>query len=310
MDMIVFSKKILFGIRLALGLFCCVVVLNPRAVFAAKVYIAPEFKSVSVGDTVILNVEIDTADKTPNAVEGSVLIQEGVEKIEVSKLSVADSALTVWPQVPSWDQSSRISFIGGTPGGFNEKSAVLFKIIFLAKEAGRVTFVPDVIKAYNNDGKGTLLDVEESALTINIDSKAMDVQKNQWSDILSSDNQPPENLTAVFGQDVNLFEGKKLLKISATDQQSGVDYFEVKEGDRPTVRSGDIYVLLDQDETSKLLITAYDIAGNHSQILLQPKNQKINYLRVVVGMGVLLLLLFGLFVLLKLKMNKNVKNKE
>lgn len=284
-------------------------VLNPTCVSAATIHLVPDFKTVSVGDTVIVTVEMDTLDKQPNVVEGNILVKDGMEKVEISKLSVAGSALSVWSQSPSWDNNSLISFTGGAPGGFSQKSAILFKIVFLAKEEGKVTLSPKDIKAYDNDGKGTLVDVSGDSVTIDIESKKIGQQKNQWEDILANDQQPPENVTAVFGQDSNLFEGKKIMYLSASDALSGVDYYEVKEGDRPAVRSGEIYVLLDQSESSKILITAYDFAGNHHQILLQPKNQKISYWRLIAGLLIFAGLLYAFMKSLKLKTKKNAESK-
>jgi hypothetical protein len=282
-------------------LFFSLFILELNSVSAATTYLIPEFKSVAVGDTVIVDVKMDADGKNPNVVEGNILIAVGAEKIEISRLSLAGSVLNYWTQNPSFDQKSSISFVGGAPGGFNQQSGLLFKIVFLAKKEGQVILSPADIKAYDNDGKATPIAVSSNSLNIEIGPKT-DVQpKNQWIDVIAGDKMPPEHLIATFGRDDSIFEGKKFFTISAVDDQSGIDYFEVKEGNQPTVRSGETYVLLDQNESSPIAITAYDKAGNHSQVLLKPVKRQINYTVLIIATLIVLLILCGIgFALIKL----------
>jgi hypothetical protein len=282
-------------IQLFIGLISCAsLVIFPSVVLAATVHLNSDLESVSVGDTVAIRVEMDTEDQTPNTIEGRIVVSDP-KKIEISKTSTAGSVLTVWPQNPISDGESAILFTGGVPGGFNQKSAPLFAFFFLAKEEGLATFSFSDLKAYDNDGKATPIDVLGSDLTVQVGSKKADVQRDQWEETIASDLQPPENIIATFGQDASLFEGKKLIQISAVDRQSGIEYFEIKEGRNPAVRSGDVYVLMDQSETSRIQITAYDYAGNHSQIILTPRVPSINYWRVLLGMLIFVGFLYGLY---------------
>ena len=299
-----FTPKLLFKKSLTLGfLVCSFWLLKPNSASATTVFLEPEFESVAVGDTVIVDVRMDTDGKIPNAIEGEITVDQNVE---ISRISTADSVLTIWPQSPSIFEGSLISFVGGTPDGFNHKSGLLFKIVFLAEQEGQVTFSPKNIIAYENDGKGTQINVNVSPLSLNIKPQTEEKSKNQWLKIITEDKNPPQNVTATFGQDSSIFEGKKIISISATDDQSGVDYFEVQEGDAPVVRSGDIYVLLDQSESSTILITAYDKAGNHSQISLKPVRAKTNYMVIIIISLLALTVLAGLiFLAIKRVKKKN-----
>lgn len=290
-------------------LFLALFLLIPKLTLAATAYLSADYSSIAVGDTIIVNLLMDTLDKNPNVVEGDVLIKNGVKNIKISEFSLADSVLTYWPKTPSLDTNSKISFIGGRPGGFNQKSGLLFKIVFLAEAEGQVIFLPANIKAYDNDGKATPIEVSNNPLTINIGPKKDAQPKNQWLEIISEDNQPPQNLSVNFGQEASIFEGKKFITISANDSQSGIDYYEVAEGNWPAVRSGETYVLLDQSEASTIIITAYDKAGNHSKILLKPGKPKTGsgYGKSIIVLIIFIILFYVLFKFFKLIKKKNVQ---
>lgn len=273
-------------------------VFSSNLALAATAYLVPNFESAAVGDTVIISVEMNTEGKKPNVVEGNILVKSGIEKVEISKFILADSVLTFWPRSPSLDEKSLISFTGGIPGGFNNKSGLLFKIAFLAKAEGQVVFLPDSIKAYDNDGKATPIQVSSSPLTIDIGPKVAGQQKDQWSEIIFGDKEGPQGLTAAFGQDSSVFEGKKFITLSAIDNQSGIDYYLVAEGNWPAVRSGEEYVLLDQTESSDIIITAYDKAGNYSKILLSPGKAKVSYWKLAVFLVIALVVFSGLIYIL------------
>lgn len=282
--------------------------LIPKLALAATVYLNADYPSIAVGDTVIVSLAMDSSDKRPNVVEGKVLITKGAKNINITEFSLAGSALTYWPSTPSLDSGSIISFIGGVPGGFNQNYGLLFKIVFLAEKEGEVVFSPANIKAYDNDGKATLIEVVNKPFTIKIGPKAAE-QKNQWLEIISNDSEPPKELTAVIGQDESIFEGKKFLAISAVDTRSGMDYYEVAEGNWPSVRSGETYVLQDQSESAIITVTAYDKAGNHDKILLKPKvaPTPINYWELIILVALFIALFYGALMAFKAFKKKNVQ---
>lgn len=262
---------------------------SPTLASAASAYLTTDYATVAVGDTLLVSVAFDSGGKTPNTIEGTVLLKNS-STIEIKDFRLADSVLTNWLKTPSFEEGSKISFAGGVPGGFDKKDALLFQIAFTAKTEGQIVFTPADMKAYDNDGKATVLEVATTPLTITIGPKGTAPQKNQWQDILSQDNESPQNLTVDIGRDDSVFEGRKFMTIAAVDTQSGIDHFEVAEGDRPAVRTGSPYVLQDQSESSPLLVTAYDKAGNKSSILLHPEKW---WQSRVVWLGIFLFLGIG-----------------
>lgn len=256
---------------------------------AATAYLTTDYPNVAVGDTILVSVALDTTEKHPNTVEGTIFVKEGASNIEIRDFSPADSVLTNWLKTPSLEDGSRVSFIGGAPGGFTGKSSLLFKIVFTAKTVGQVVFVPTDMKAYDNDGKATPIVVSSAPLTVTIGLSTGGEKKNQWQDIIAHDNTPPGDFNVTIGRESSVFDGKKFMAISAVDTESGIDYFEVAEGDQLAVRSGMTYVLRDQSESSPITVSAVDKAGNRGSILLNPNAGKKNF-KVWIGIAILVLL--------------------
>jgi hypothetical protein len=244
------------------------IILFPNNIFAAHIYAESATSTVMIGDTVIVNVMLDSVGENPNVIDGEIVLKNALKNIDIIEFSRAGSVLTYWPNTPSLETNSKIYFTGGTPGGFNQESALLFKIVFKAEGEGRVSFVPDNIKVYNNDGKATRLSINTSPFEINILPNKGGEFTDEWTEIISNDNKPPKNISAIIGQDSDVFDGKKFISISASDDESGIAYFEVREGNKPVARSGDTYILQNQDELSTITIIAYDKAGNSSKIVI------------------------------------------
>ncbi len=250
-----------FGVILSIGI--------PSAVRAATVSILADYATIGVGDTILVSIALDTDGKAPNTVQGSVQLQDPQSAILLKDFTLADSAFPNWLKTPSLDDAQLISFIGGRPGGVNDETALIFKMVVEAQKEGKVVFTPENFRAFENDGKATAFPVDGKSFTLTIGPRG--TEKNQWLEIISKDIAPPQNLEVVIGQDQFAFEGKKFLSISAVDDESGIDHFEVAEGNLPAIRSGNTYVLQDQDESSKIRVLAYDKAGNKSEVLLTPQ---------------------------------------
>ena len=227
---------------------------------------------VSVGDVVIFPVIINTEGRNINVVEGEINIVSGQENFLIKELSVAGSNFSLWPVKPSFSESmKKITFTAGIPGGVNRKDAVLFKIIIQAQGEGQVVFAPSNIKAYINDGRATPVETRIDPMNFQISSMKDIGGKNDLGAIIIGDHKKPWGLVAEIGRDSSLFDGKSFVFFSAFDNESGIDRFEVKEGDRNPVRSGSIYVFQNQQRLEPTMIVAYDKAGNSRKIWLREK---------------------------------------
>jgi hypothetical protein len=275
----------------------------PSGASAATAYIEASRSSISVGDTAIVTVKINTEGATPNTVEGEVSLKSSSDNLVVQEFSLANSAFGLWPRTPSLSKDGHtISFVGGVPGGFSIEGATLFKIIVEAKKEGTVTISPRNFSVFANDGSGTKIAVKMEGVTLRVTPKEAGVPaNNEWLAVVSGDVIPPTDFIVVPGQDVSLFEGKKFVFFSSVDNESGISHYEVSEDGAPAVRSGSTYVLKDQDGSPSLEVVAYDKAGNKkSSAYSDDASAGINWPVVVTSVaGILAIILAAKFALRK-----------
>ncbi len=252
-----------------LGFILYLVFLLPQSVWAASVYLESNNKNISVGDTVIIKVKINSDQTAVNSVQGDLVLKSTTSSFIVEEFSLAGSIFGLWPRTPSLSADGKtISFVGGVPGGFNLQGATLFNLIIKANKPGLITIEPKNLLIFANNGKGTELPITSKGIQLNV-KPAKDGEKvvNEWESLVSSDHTSPEDFIIVLGREASLFDGKKFAFFSAMDGQSGISHYEVSENDRPAVRSGSTYVLQDQDQINpKLVVTAYDKALNKKTV--------------------------------------------
>ena len=139
----------------------------------------------------------------------------------------------------------------------------MFKDVLNLKNTGPITLNPTNISVYLNDGKGTKEVSKTENFTINVlTQKTGHKPVNDLETLVSEDKTPPKSFQIVAGRDDSIFEGKRFLSFSTTDEQSGIKYYEVIEDNLPPIRSNGTYVLLNQDRSIKVIVLAYDAAGN------------------------------------------------
>jgi hypothetical protein len=243
----------------------------PRVLFAASVS-ASISNTVSVGDTAIIDIFLDTEGEEINSLDGSLVLKnEQGGDVMVTNLSLAGSVFSMWPRSPSLRDGRTIDFVGGVPGGVHGKDLLLFSVVVRVMVPGDLIVEPSALTAYLNDGEGTGRLVTESASRISIGANAA-TPRDAWRDRIARDNTPPESFTVQLLQDDLLFDGMKFLHFETTDTQSGIAYYEVQESGHEKVRSGTSYVLINQGDDSTAIVTAYDVAGNARSISFPEKN--------------------------------------
>ncbi len=254
--------------------------LSGAPALAARVYVTTPSGVTAAGDVIPVEVLIDTEKTSINVVEGTVTLQAAKSDIEMREVNVAGADFTLWTRKPSWvKESQTINFVGGEPGGINGTDKLLFRMFMIPQSKGEIKVIPNVT-AFANDGKGTVVAVAATPMTITVSSREA-TSTDQWRDTVSSDNTPPEILSAEIGRDASLHDGQLFLVIRAEDSETGIDHIEVKEGDRDPVRSGNEYVLQDQDQSTKIIIAAFDKAGNVQLLEISPLQKSIG--RYVLG---------------------------
>lgn len=296
-----FNKKICFLILAFNAL------LLPHSAFAANVYLETAHTEFFLGDTVLIDVKIDSENKEINAVEGKISLEYLPDTVLIRDISLSGSSFPLWPGKPSLSEDLKtISFVGGVPSGLTSRDATLFKIALNLKNTGQIILNPADISVYLNDGKGTKDVINTQNLALNVLPQETDYEPiNELEILISGDKTPPEPFEVVAGQDDSVFDGKKFLSFSTVDEQSGIKYYKVKEGDLPPVRSNGTYVLQNQDTPTRVTVVAYDAAGNARESVYDSEYPYFN-LAVIIALIALLLVVVG-FVVKKRKKNDFVQ---
>jgi len=125
-------------------------------------------------------------------------------------------------------------------------------------------------------------------------SLKQELSDEDWSLPLSYramvDATSPEAFRLETGRDPSLFEGKYFLSFATQDKMSGIDYYEIKEGKRDFKKATSPYLLEDQSLGKKIIVRAYDKAGNYREAEIKP-SYKITWkdglclILILIGMG-------------------------
>jgi len=227
------------------------------------------------GDIFIVQLRMDPEGECINAVEAHLSFPP--ELLAVQGLGIGQSLISFWPQEPQFsNEEGMVSFTGGIPGGYCGELAgnpgrtnLLLNLALHVKESptleglsgGRLLFLPSS-RALLNDGLGTIAHLDLQDFPFSVLPVFSGERKDEWQDLLKSDTTPPEPFEVVIKQDKTLFNGKFFLIFSTTDRQSGLDFYQVKEGASPWRGAASPYVLEEQDVRGIIKVRAVDKAGN------------------------------------------------
>jgi len=288
-------------LRYFVSLFAVFSVLMPMGVEAVVLHLEPSQGKYQPEDTFIVKIKIDIEGECINTVKADLKFSQDV--LEAVDFSRGESILTLWLETPQINQSEGlISFVGGVPAGYCGKipgdlgeSNLLGKIIFKVQEVGvkqaEVKFL-DASQVLLNDGLGTLAELSTEGATYTILQEKLGPTKDEWQQELEEDKIPPEVFKIEIHQDPLIFEGKYFIIFSTTDKQTGISYFEVKEGKKNWQREKSPYLLTDQSLQSIIKVKAVDKAGNERiaeyipEIPKKPLPYQIIIL-ILIGIGVI-----------------------
>lgn len=277
------------------AIFCTLLFLLPATVSAATISLLVTPKNVGVGDTVRVDILLNSTIPT-NAFSGSVSYSKGT--LEPIAVSDGSSIINVWITHPAiLTKDAAITFAGITPGGFSGGGGNLFSILFRAKAIGSADVSLGDVEVLRNDGTGGKEPVTIKQLTFLIGSKS----SGGYTE--SDDTTPPESFTAYVARDAQLFGGKSYLAFMAVDKLSGIDHYAVAESRMPslllplsplswTPLPTGPYVLSDQNLTSTIYLKAVDRVGNERLNVYPPTHLLTGYEEVV-----LLAILIGVVLL-------------
>ena len=241
----------------------------PFGARAAILYFKPDSGKYYQDETFSVQLMIDTEEDCINTVKGEIDFSKDV--LEAVNFATGNSILTIWLQTPKIDQNlGKISFVGGIPGGYcgplpeePGELDLLLKIFFKTKRDGMANLrFSEESQVLLNDSLGTPAKLTIKGAVFTILPGIPEVPKEEWQEELEKDNIPPEPFEIEIHRTPEIFEGKYFITFFTSDKQTGLDYFEVKEGKRNWEKAESPYLLEDQDLKSIIKVKAVDKAGN------------------------------------------------
>lgn len=246
------------------------------------------------GDTFIVQLKLSTTDNLINAVEGYLSFDNN--KLEVKEISAGGSIFSLWPKPATViGDNGEISFVGGVMGGFQGANGEILKIIFLAKKEGAagINFENNSL-LFLNDGKGTKVSYTVKPLTLSIlERPAGLAPKDEWQPLIAQDTNPPEPFELIVDKSNFVFKGDYFVSFFTTDKESGVDHYEIKEGNGSFINGNSPYRLTDQSLRSIIEVKAVDKAGNERIAVLQPLHPE--KMRKSLFWGIIIIVLVALY---------------
>jgi len=254
--------------------FCFVFFCVPIVIQGVVLYFEPSNTQLKMGQEFEVRVKIDPEKECINTIKTDIEYDKDI--LIAKDFLTGSSIISLWfkkPEIKS--REGKISFSGGIPGGFCGKipgdpgeSDILGKIIFKIpeflvsdKDIAKIKF-SETSKVLLNDGLGTEanLKLEEGQYKI-LKEKEKSPEKVLGKE-LSEDKTPPEPFGILVLKDLQIFEGKYFITFNTQDKQTGIDHYEIKEGDRNWKIAESPYLLEDQKLQSIIKVKAVDKAGN------------------------------------------------
>jgi hypothetical protein len=248
-------------------LFLLTAFLATPVAFAAVLSLENNTDIIQVGDVLSVQIVLDTEGVQVNAVEAQVNYSK--EELEFLNVLDGDSAINFWIQKPELKSEGAVSFSGITPGGVNGHDITVLTLRFEAKKEGVGRMALENAQVFLHDGLGTKAEVKTVLFERNIQGQSIASPiVTQYIDI-----EAPEIFSPTITTDPDIFDGKKFLVFSTQDKGSGIDFYEVKEGEFGSYEQAiSPYEIKDQSLSKKISVKAVDREQNEYVAVIYPQN--------------------------------------
>ena len=267
---------------------------TPVLTEASSLYVKPLYKNVESGsETLYIDVLLDTGSNTVNAIESNVIISGA----KVFDTVINQSIVGYWIKKPKFEDDA-VKFSGLMPGGYSSGSYIgqenvsnhnrLFTLMLRpTSETVTVSFDPQETTVLLNDGSATRDPVEIMSKLLKVSD--LDVRAKEI------DLVPPKDIMVDVIEDSALPDGKYLFVISAIDDQSGIDRYEML--DRDTGEWTEISSQFSTSYPNKVeAIRVFDKSGNVSVLSINKnRNSLLWYILTIVAVLVLFYPFYALF---------------
>jgi hypothetical protein len=271
---------------------------------AAELFFKPQEINTVINHIEKVEIFLNTKDsENVNAFE--INIEYPVKFLKLSEWSDGNSIINLWIKEPE-NNNGTFSFQGIIPGGYSEKKGLLMTLYFeILKEGNIEITIKNDSLVLLNDGKGTAAKTLFSSVKIISKFSEEKPPKFEFTEKI-----PPEPFTPIISRSDEIYAGKYFLVFSTQDKNSGIDYYEISEGDEPFRIAQSPYLLRNQRLDKDVKIRAVDKAGNiRMEIIPVEKTEEKNKFKEVLFFSVLLPLIIILVIFAKYLYNRVRKTK-
>jgi hypothetical protein len=239
-------------------------VISPFSVYASEIIFQSPSQSLGVGDQFSVPIVLSSDGEDLNAISGDVTWND--DTLSAVNVLSANSIVSSWIEAPQISGNS-VSFSGIMPGGYQsvfdpvlqkDNPGLVATIIFQVKKAGvgKIEFTDAHL--FENDGLGTEASVQDNPLTVSFGALGSGLTVSTIND-----TNPPEAFTPILANDPNIYNGKTVVIFSTADKETGIDHYEVKEGNSDWIQAESPFLLPDQRFHGTVYVKAVDLAGNY-----------------------------------------------
>ncbi|MDF1497935.1 MAG: hypothetical protein P1P85_01075 [Patescibacteria group bacterium] len=274
---------------------------------AAELFFEPREISTTINSVKKVQIFISTEkNEAINAID--INIEYPVKFLKLKDWSNGNSIINLWIKEPK-NNNGIFSFQGIIPGGYSEEKGLLMVLYFESlKEGDAEIVIKDDSLVLLNDGEGT------EAKTLFSSAKIISKFSEEDTPMLKfTENIPPEPFTPIITRSDEIYAGNYFLIFSTQDKNSGIDYYEISEGNELFRIAQSPYLLKNQRLNEEIKVRAIDKAGNiRTEIIPMEKAETDGdkFKKEILFFSILLLLLIIIIVIFaKYLYNKNRKRK-
>ncbi len=143
-----------------------------RNVRAVVVSLSPPALTIARGETVPVQVVIDTEGESINAIEG--VVTYPTDLVDIVEVRRGSSILSLWPEPPTVDRArGSVRFVGGVPNGRIAHDAEVLTLLVAGQHSGSGQMSIDAAQStvVLNDGAGTPTLVSGRPVTLTVSAR-------------------------------------------------------------------------------------------------------------------------------------------
>lgn len=268
-------------------LFIFALSLSAMPVFATELNLKSGETKFDMVEKFQVDLILNTENDFVNAMEGKILFP--ISLAELKEIKEGGSIINFWVEKPKAGELGVISFSGITPGGYRGEKGLIFSLIFEAKKSGVGAIDFKDVKILRNDGAGTLINAKISPLKFFI-TKNIFSGEQKVGEI--ADTELPENFSIEISKNSEMFDEKWFIVFGTQDKGSGIDHYEVCEGNLEScVPAESPFLLSKQTLIHKIFVKAIDKKGNVRMAEISPDLRN-NLITIFIIFGLIIIVWF------------------